>query len=114
MSSPPSIVNGPRLVITKAVELDMPCPKCAKEIRVTSIEEGTVIKCPHAKCGNVTWRPVYVPPWWARTKAFTWSLLGAFALGIISSLVASFIYEKYTDARKLVTEDKSPTAVINP
>lgn len=104
MAEPPSIVDGPKLEVRRAIEYDMPCPKCRKDIRVTQIEAGAVIKCPHPKCNNVTWRPEYVPPWWAKTSKFVLSLIGSFVLGVSTSLVASILYEKYTKPSAPITE----------
>ena len=97
MTAPPSLVNGPSAVVKKKLEYDQPCPKCSKEMRITDISEGAPIAC--GNCGNVTWRIAYTPPWWSKTSRFALSLLGTFILGVISSLVASTIYEKYTQSR---------------
>lgn len=108
MPNIPSIVNGPRLEVKKKIEYDLPCPKCAKEMRVTGVTEGSLIEC--KECGNITWRMAYTPPWWAKTSRFIISILLAFILGIGSSLVASWIYEKYSKARDARTELNLPTA----
>lgn len=97
MAEIPSIIDGPKLEIKRAVEFDIPCPKCNKDIRVTQIEAGAVIKCPHSRCGNVIWRPEYIPPWWAKTKNFVLSLVVSFVLGFVSSFLASAAFEKYAD-----------------
>jgi hypothetical protein len=112
MSQPPSIVDGPLLVFTKATELDMPCPKCGRAIRVTKVEAGAVIECPHSRCKNVTWRPEYVPPWWARTRNFAWSLIGSFILGFAASFFASIAYEHYSESRNVIANPDSPPAAI--
>jgi len=113
MAAPPSIIDGPKLQVRRVTEFEMPCPKCSKDIRVTAIEAGAVIKCPHTKCGNVTWRPEYVPPWWARTRNFSLAIIGSFSVGIISSLVASRIYEEYTKSRDAIVKPDA-TAIIPP
>ena len=102
MAEPPSIVDGPTLEVRKAVEYDMPCPKCRMEIRVTELKVGTVLKCPHGRCGNVTWRPEYVPPWWAKPSKFILSLIISFILGVIGSMTASFLYEKHFNSRDVI------------
>jgi len=103
----PSIFNGPKLVVKKAVEYDMPCPKCSKEMRVTDISEGTPIECP--SCNNVTWRMAYYPPWWSKTSRFVYSLICTFILGVIASLVAAAIYEKYIKSGNIGANLKIPT-----
>lgn len=107
MPTVPSIFNGPKLIVKKAVEYDMPCPKCSKEMRVTDISEGTPIEC--TSCRNVTWRMAYDPPWWSKTSRFTLSLVGTFILGVIASLVAATIYENYTKSWNSGSNLKSPT-----
>jgi hypothetical protein len=113
MSQHASIVDGPRLELKRAVEIDMPCPKCGKDVRVTSVAAGAVIKCPHSRCGNVTWRPEYVPPWWARTRNFLFSIIGSFILGLAASFVASALYEEYAKSRDAVVKP-DPTTIPQP
>ena len=101
MSTQPLIVTGPKLQIRPVTEYDMPCPKCSKDIRVTDVQAGAVIKCPHSRCGNFTWRPEYIPPWWAKLRNFGLALIVSFASGVISSLVASKIYEEHSKSRNV-------------
>jgi len=108
MAEIPSIIDGPRLEIKRAVEFDIPCPKCHKQIRVTQIEAGAVIKCPHSRCGNVIWRPEYVPRWWAKTKNFVLSLIVSFILGFFASFLASLAFEKYTDSGSVSPKANEP------
>jgi len=110
MSTPPLIVNGPKLQIRPVTEYDMSCPKCSKDIRVTDVQAGAVIKCPHSRCGNFTWRPEYIPPWWAKARNFGLALIGSFAVGVISSLFASKIYEEHSKVGDIPTKaDAAPT-----
>ena len=112
MAEIPSIIDGPRMEIKRAVEFDNPCPKCHKEIRVTKIEAGAVIRCPHARCGNVIWRPEYIPPWWAKTKNFVISLVVTFVLGFVASFLASMAFEKYTNSGNVPAQaNESPQNV---
>ena len=96
MAEPPSIIDGPKLEVKRVTEFHMPCPKCSKDIRVTEIEAGSVIKCPHPKCNNVTWRPEYVLPWWAKTWKFVGSVIASFSLGFLSSLAATAYAERHS------------------
>ncbi len=109
MSDIPSIVGGPRLQVKKKVEFDLPCPKCSKDMRVTEVGEGSVIACKN--CSNVTWRMAYEPPWWAKTSKFILSLVATFVLGVVTSLFASWLYEKYQQARPARPQANVPTAI---
>jgi len=109
VTAPPSLVNGPSAIVKRKLEYDQPCPKCAKEMRITDISEGTPIAC--SSCGNVTWRIAYNPPWWSKTSRFLLSLLVTFILGVLASLAAAAIYEKYTQSRDAITEN-NPTTTI--
>lgn len=111
MPTVPSIFNGPKLIVKKTVEYDMPCPKCSKEMRVTDISEGAPIEC--TSCSNVTWRMAYNPPWWSKTSRFALSLVVTFILGIISSLVAATIYENYTKSGNSGVNLQAPTTTTD-
>jgi hypothetical protein len=63
-------------------------------MRVTDINEGALVEC--KKCGNITSRMAYSPPWWSKTSRFILSLILTFILGISASLIASWLYEKYS------------------
>jgi hypothetical protein len=93
MSDIPSVVSGPDLQIKETVEYDLPCPKCAKDMRVTSVKEGALVKCKN--CKNVTWRIRYVPPWWAKT----WILISALVFALATGFASSWLFEKYQKSR---------------
>jgi hypothetical protein len=102
----PSIVDGPRLAVKKKVEYDIPCPKCNKEMRITNLKDGTPIKCNN--CDNVTWSMPYVPPWWAKTSRFIFSILLSFILGFMASFLAAWVYEKYSESRNTGIKSEFP------
>ncbi|MFZ3116029.1 MAG: hypothetical protein WA121_10560 [Syntrophales bacterium] len=108
MANNPSIVNGPRLEVKEIKEYILPCPKCLKDMRITDIAVGAVIKCDD--CQNITWRISYIPPWWAKTSRFVLSVLLAFILGLGSSLLATWLYEKYYKVGEVRSELNLPTA----
>lgn len=78
-------------------------------MRITDVNEGAVVQC---QCGNATWRPTYVPPWWASTRNFVLSLLGAVLLGLFLNLLSSYIYEKYQKSRDAGANAQPPSATI--
>jgi len=108
MADIPSIVNGPKLQVRESKEYDVSCPSCSVAMRITSIASGALIKCP--SCGNITWRPDFVPPWWSKTSRFALSLIGSFVLGVSASFVASIVYEKYNQSGH-VTSQANPTSI---
>jgi hypothetical protein len=114
MAAPPLIISGPELQVKRVSEYDIACPKCCKDIRVTGVKAGTVIKCPHPRCGNVIWSPEYVPPWWARTRNYVGTIIVSIAFGVIASLIAAGLFEKYTKARDARIEQHTTPTINNP
>jgi hypothetical protein len=49
--------------------------------------------CPEDGCGNVTWRPDIEPRWWFPLRKFVLAMIGTFVLGVLSSLVAAWLWE---------------------
>lgn len=85
----PILTGKDGIRLKKKLRYILTCPKCEKDMDVTSIKAGTHIQC--AKCENVTLRPDYDPPWWAKTKNFVVSLISALIIGIISTYVVGKI-----------------------
>jgi hypothetical protein len=54
-----------------------------------------------------------VPPWWARTRNFLFSIIGSFILGLAASFVASALYEEYAKSRDAVVKP-DPTTIPQP
>lgn len=89
MSDIPTLTwwTGISLKETKNYILD--CPKCNTWLDVTSIKTEAHIQC---WCGNITFRPAYSPPWWAKTRNFILSTLWSLIIWVISWVVATIIY----------------------
>lgn len=85
---PPSLSGGTITVTRRMVTL-VPCPGCRRDLDITSVSVGAMICCP--ECKNVTWAPEYVPRWWHKTRNHLLSMLGAFIVGVLSSMVASYV-----------------------
>lgn len=90
------LADGSGIVVTKRVWMALACPKCRKDIDVTDVSFGTVIQCPH--CDNITWRPEFKPRWYFRVRNFIITNLLSFILGVLASLLASYIYENQAKA----------------
>lgn len=84
--------DGSGIAVTRRVWMALTCPKCRKDIDVTGISFGTVIECPH--CKNITWRPEFKPRWYFRVRNFVLANLVSFVVGVLASLLASYLYEQ--------------------
>jgi len=89
----PKLTGKDQINLQKKTVYTMSCPKCDKDIDVTTVNPNTYIEC--GNCQNVTWRPDYSPPWWAKTRNFVLSLVGALALGIVTGVISDLIVDKY-------------------
>lgn len=90
---PPNLKGGSRIVITRRETFALDCPKCKKPLDVTDLAFGTNIECP--SCQNITWRPEHTPKWWFRLRNLFLANLLSFILGIIASIVGTWIYSEY-------------------
>jgi len=90
--APPRLTGGGHIEVTKRIQTMVGCPKCLRPLDITDVRVGSSIECPH--CTNVTWTPEYVPRWWYRARNYTLSLIGAFVVGVISSYVASYLWDQ--------------------
>lgn len=92
---PPSLTGG-AIQVTRRIQTLVPCPGCRRDLDITSVTVGALIKCP--ECQNATWAPDYVPHWWHRTRNFVLSVVVAFVVGVCSSLLAEFVLRWFTSA----------------
>ncbi len=88
----PILTGKQELGLKKKTVFHLACPSCEKDMDVTSVQNNTYIKC--SNCDNITWRPDYDPPWWAKTRNFAFSLIGAIAIGIISTMVVTYVFSE--------------------
>lgn len=88
----PKLAGGSPISISKKELFSLDCPKCRKPLDVTNLAFGTNIECPH--CKNITWRPEFKPKWWFKARNMIIANIVSLFLGVISSLLASYIYEK--------------------
>lgn len=93
----PILTGKHELGLKKKTVFHLLCPKCDKNIDVTSVQNNTYIQC--GSCENITWRPDYDPPWWAKTRNFILSLIGAIVIGIISTIVVAYILPDKEEAK---------------
>jgi hypothetical protein len=110
----PKLTGKDEIKLQKKTVYTMSCPKCDSDMDVTSVNPNTYIEC--QGCQNVTWRPDYNPPWWAKTRNFILSLLGALALGIITGVISnvivfSFNQEKPIDTTTTISNDSLKTNI---
>ena len=93
--SPPRLTGSSGISISRKVSLvlDCPNPNCKQPLNVSNLAVGTHIQCPH--CDNVTWVPEFKPRWWFQVKNFITSIIVAFIIGVLSSLTATWLYQKY-------------------
>jgi uncharacterized paraquat-inducible protein A len=92
MSEIPNLTGNSGIQIKKKLSYILTCPKCTGDIDVTDIKSKTHISC--GKCENVTWRPDYNPPWWAKTRNFIFALISALVIGIISAWIVGIVFEQ--------------------
>jgi hypothetical protein len=106
----PKLTPGASIEITRVVMFTVNCPKCHEALDVTNLKFGTSMECPH--CANVTWCPEFRPRWWFQFRNYLAALLLSFLIGALSSLFATWIWQKYSEAGSVgkgdthVTEDK--------
>lgn len=81
----PKLTGKDEIKLKKKTVYTLSCPKCDSDMDVTSVSPNTYIEC--QKCHNVTWRPDYDPPWWAKTRNFTISLIVALIVGFVSNVI---------------------------
>jgi hypothetical protein len=93
--SPPKLIGTSGISISKKVLLVLECPNptCKHSMDVSHLALGTHIQCP--RCNNVTWVPEFKPRWWFQGKNFITSIIVAFIIGVLSSLTATWLYQKY-------------------
>ncbi|MBH3155884.1 hypothetical protein I5P92_08845 [Serratia ureilytica] len=91
--SVPKQLPSPGIEVTERVIKQLACPnvECDKLLDITHINAGTKIQCEN--CGNVTWLPEYKKEkWWQKTIFTIGFYLMSFIFGVLSSLLASYIY----------------------
>ena len=108
----PKLTGKGEIKLQKKTVYTLSCPKCESDMDVTHVNPNTYIEC--QGCQNVTWRPDYNPPWWAKTRNFILSLLGALALGIITGVISNVIgdslkQEKPIDKTTTISNDSLNT-----
>lgn len=100
----PKLTGKDGIKLEKKLSYILTCPKCEGNIDVTVIKAGTHIEC---GCGNVTWRPDYNPPWWAKTKIFVISLITTLIIGIISTYIVTMVITNQQDAVKKISNSNN-------
>ena len=94
MPQTPNLASGAPIAITKKQIFSLDCPKCKKPLDVTNLTFGTNIECPN--CSNITWRPEFKLGWVFKLKNLIISVLLSFILGVGASLIATYIYKKFS------------------
>ena len=89
----PLIAAGSRIFARVVRRTVVDCPKCKRVLNVTHVAVGMTMTCPADGCGNVTWRPDIEPHWWFPVRKFVLATIGSFLLGVLSSLVATWVWE---------------------
>jgi hypothetical protein len=107
----PVIAAGPRIFARVIQRVVVGCPKCRRDLDVTHVAVGMAMTCPAQDCGNVTWRPEIQPHWWFPIRNFVLATLGSFVLGVVSSVAASWVWEKiHTPLAQQQRQPESATA----
>ena len=98
----PKLTGKVEINLKKKTVYTLSCPKCDSDMDVTSVSPNTYIEC--QECKNVTWRPDYDPPWWAKTRNFTLSLIGVLIIGIVTGFISNIIYDNFKGYRSLAKQ----------
>lgn len=84
-------LTGRGLTIERRLQTRVNCPGCETPLDITDVKAGATIKCNN--CGNVTWTPEYTPRWWYKTRNFVASVTASVVIGVIASLIASYLWQ---------------------
>lgn len=101
----PQLTGKDEIKLQKKTVYTMSCPKCDSGMDVTSVNPNTYIEC--QGCKNVTWRPDYNPPWWAKTRNYVFSLAGALIIGIITGVISNIIVDNLKQSNKSISSSNN-------